>query len=207
MGRNSEPCGLADRANAKAKSIAAPCFNRRCRVQSGRDQLAAQVKHGRGTARSDTEGRAMIRADQLGAGRQRLRSFRCEAASIRNRCLTPRPPPLLRCWGRRCFEVHRSCRPINCASAAGWQVALGRRHLRRGIQAADMRFDETIHILAPIENSAIYSDIGAPAPFGPFAVELADRTTAVRRTFFRSEKLLGHFSHLLCRPWRLVTRI
>jgi hypothetical protein len=57
----------------------------------------------------------------------------------------------------------------------------------RKIATAEMCTDEAVHIGTPIENSAVDPDVRAAAPFGAFAVQFAQRTPSVDRTFLWGE--------------------
>jgi len=64
---DTELSSLTDRADSKAKNVAAPSLKRRCRIVSRLNQPPAKRQYRRWAARSHPERRATIRADQLGA--------------------------------------------------------------------------------------------------------------------------------------------
>ena len=64
---NGEPRALANRANAKTKGLAAPCFKRTGRIVTGRNQYTTKIEDRHISARAKALGFATVRANERGA--------------------------------------------------------------------------------------------------------------------------------------------
>ena len=76
MGADPKRGTLADRADTKAKDIAAPCLKLRCRIMSRLEQAPAKRQYRRRAAFGHLEREATIRMDQLGANYYLCRMIR-----------------------------------------------------------------------------------------------------------------------------------
>lgn len=75
---NGEPRALANRANAKTKGLAAPCFKRTGRIVIGRNQYTTKIEDRHISARAKALGFATVRANERGAdGRLRGSLLAC----------------------------------------------------------------------------------------------------------------------------------
>ena len=84
---NGEPRGLANRANAKTKGLAAPSLKGTGRVETRGNQLTTQLEDRRISARAKTLGFAAVRANEHGADR----SLRKLLLAIIRKDVPPKP--------------------------------------------------------------------------------------------------------------------